>query len=77
MMMSVEQWVEWELAGETEVFGENLSQYHFDHNKWQMAWPVIELGKPATNRLSYGSSLVEMKRDGRSRTNAVFLVVAQ
>jgi hypothetical protein len=28
MMMSVEQLVEWELAGETEVLIENLPQYH-------------------------------------------------
>jgi hypothetical protein len=30
-MMSVEQLVEWELAGETEVLWENLLQYHFVH----------------------------------------------
>jgi hypothetical protein len=29
MMMDVEQSVEWDLAGETEVLGENLPQYHF------------------------------------------------
>jgi hypothetical protein len=28
-MMNVEQSVGWELAGETEVLGENLPQYHF------------------------------------------------
>jgi hypothetical protein len=32
MLMSVEQSVEGELAGETEVLGENLPQYHFVHN---------------------------------------------
>jgi hypothetical protein len=32
-MMSVEQSVEWELAGETEVLGGNLSQCHFTHHK--------------------------------------------
>jgi hypothetical protein len=32
-MMSVEQSVEWELAGETEVLKENLSQYRFVHHK--------------------------------------------
>jgi hypothetical protein len=29
MMMNVEQLVEWELAGETEVLGENLLQCHY------------------------------------------------
>jgi hypothetical protein len=33
MMMNVEQSVEWELAGETEVLGGNLSQCHFVHHK--------------------------------------------
>jgi phage-related protein len=35
-MMSVEQSVEWELAGETEVTGENLPQRQFVHHKSQM-----------------------------------------
>jgi hypothetical protein len=33
MMMIVEQSVECELAGEAEVFGENLSQCHFVYHK--------------------------------------------
>jgi hypothetical protein len=32
-MMSEEQWVEPYLVGETEVFGENLFQRHFVHEK--------------------------------------------
>jgi hypothetical protein len=32
-MMSVEQSVEWELAGETEVLEESLLQCHFVHHK--------------------------------------------
>jgi hypothetical protein len=35
-MMSVERSVELELAGETEVLGENLPQYHFVHQKSYM-----------------------------------------
>jgi hypothetical protein len=46
MMMSVKHLVDWELAGETEVFGENLSQRHFVHNKSHMTWPGIEPRAP-------------------------------
>jgi hypothetical protein len=35
-MMSVEQSVERELAGETEIVGENLHQCHFVHHKTYM-----------------------------------------
>jgi hypothetical protein len=57
-MMSVEQSVEWELAGEAEVLGENLPQRHLVHHKSHMTWPGMEPGKPATNRLSYGAAFV-------------------
>jgi hypothetical protein len=49
-MMSLEQSVECELVGETEVLGENLPHCYFVHHKSYTTWP----GKPATNRLSYG-----------------------
>jgi hypothetical protein len=36
LMMNLEQSVECELAGETEVLEENLSQYYFVHDKSHM-----------------------------------------
>jgi hypothetical protein len=38
----VEQSVEWELAGETEVLEENLPQYHSVYQKSHNTWPVLE-----------------------------------
>jgi hypothetical protein len=58
-MISVEQSVEWELAGKTEVLGENLPQCHFVHHKPDVGSNTGRLGgKPATNRLNYGAALV-------------------
>jgi hypothetical protein len=42
--MNVEQSVEWEVAGESEVLGKNLTQCHFVHHKSHMAWPGLEPG---------------------------------
>jgi hypothetical protein len=42
--MSVEQSVERELTGETEVLGENLPQCHFVHHKLEPGPPRWEAG---------------------------------
>jgi hypothetical protein len=44
--MTVEQSVEWELAGEAEVLGENVLQCHFVRQKSHMTWLGLEPGPP-------------------------------
>jgi hypothetical protein len=46
MTVIVEQFVEWKLAGETEVLGEKLPQRHFVHYKSHMTRPGLESGPP-------------------------------
>jgi hypothetical protein len=55
VIMGMENLVEWWLAGEAEIPGENLPQCHFIHHKSHMTWPDANPDrrgvKPATNRL--------------------------
>jgi hypothetical protein len=46
MIVSVEQSVQWEMAGETKVLGGNVPQCHFVHHNSHMTWPGIEPGPP-------------------------------
>jgi hypothetical protein len=46
MMMIVEQLMECNFAGETEVFEENLLQHHFVHQKSHMTRLGLELWPP-------------------------------
>jgi hypothetical protein len=45
VIMMLEKMVEWKLAGETEVLGENLSQCLFVHHKPHMLWPNANPGR--------------------------------
>jgi hypothetical protein len=45
-MVIVKKLVEWRLAGETEVLGENLPQRHFVHQQSRMIRPGFERGPP-------------------------------
>jgi hypothetical protein len=64
-MMNVEQSVEWELTREAELLGGNLSRFHFVTTNPTSpdlgSNPVPRSGKPATNRLSYGTALIGLK----------------
>jgi hypothetical protein len=64
IMMSVEQSVEWELAGETEVVKENLPQCHFVHQKSRVTWPGLRTRATAIGSLSYGTATTDMLLSG-------------
>jgi hypothetical protein len=52
-MMSAKQSVEWELAGETEVLGENLPQWHFvHHNPHDLTWARTRAAAVGSRRLT-------------------------
>jgi hypothetical protein len=50
MMVIVAQLVEWRLAGETELLGENLPQRPFVHHKSYMARPRAQTRAAAVER---------------------------
>jgi hypothetical protein len=56
-MMSVEQSVEWKLAGKTEVLGLNLPKTYFVHYRSHMTWPGIESDSPWWKTGAYAPAL--------------------
>jgi hypothetical protein len=61
--MRVGDFVEWELARKTEVLGEKTTLApvcppQIPHNLTQARTRALLRGKPATNRLSYGTAFV-------------------
>jgi hypothetical protein len=50
--MNIEQLMQWEMKGETEVCGEHLLQCHFVHRKSHMTCPGIGPGPPQRKKAS-------------------------
>jgi hypothetical protein len=48
----MENFVEWKLAWEIEVFWENVTQYHFLHHKLHINRPETEPGPPRSETSS-------------------------
>jgi hypothetical protein len=55
--MNMEQLLEPEIAGKTEVLGENLHKCHIVHHKSHITLPGLE-PEPATNCLSYDTFVI-------------------
>jgi hypothetical protein len=75
--MNVEQSVEWELVGETEVLGENVPQCHFAHDKSHKIWARTRAAAVGSQpelwhglvRINWGRVV---GRDGAKAKNAVW-----
>jgi hypothetical protein len=65
--MSAENLVEWELAEETKVLGENLPQCHFIHHKSHMTLPGIEPREPRRETGDYSPELGRVIAEAVSR----------
>jgi hypothetical protein len=77
MTMIVEQSVKHELAGETEVLGENLPQCHFVHHKSHMTYP--RLPRWEAGELWHGlNSMIDVEYSsfitGSAERNLIFLL---